>query len=88
MQAIYKYQLTGSGVNEIEMPTGARILSAQFQGKNVCLWALVSVQNKKEVRKFDVIGTGWELEEINLRKYIATVQEDGYVWHIFEAHQK
>jgi hypothetical protein len=42
MLRIYKYQLETTGVQEIEMPQGAIILSLQTQNEVPCIWALVN----------------------------------------------
>lgn len=89
MLTIHKYlcPISGPTSRKIAMPTGAKILTAQFQPDNgLVLWAEVETNNRRTIRCFDVVGTGMELETPSeSRKYIATVQEpDGYVWHVFE----
>ena len=80
---IFKYQLQRGG-QTFQMPSGAQILSAQFQRGELCLWALVDERAKLEMRSFVVLGTG-QPTTLNLR-HISTVQSDdqSFVWHIFE----
>jgi hypothetical protein len=94
MKAIYKYQIAKpenqpSHVS-IEMPVGARILTVQMQGLNMCIWASVDLSPNPEIemRYFRILGTGWEIEEALFEKYtyLGTVQVHGglFIWHIFE----
>lgn len=79
---IFKYIF----MQEIEMPIGAQILTIQKQQNDVCIWALVNPENNTEKRKFETIGTGWEIVQPEKRKYITTLQEMGgsLIWHYFE----
>lgn len=80
MKTIYKYTVVGR--NKIEMPIGATILSVNMQGKDYCMWALVDTERSTESRYFEVVGTGWELDD-NM-SYIGTFFADDFVWHIME----
>ena len=40
MHVIWKYPITNT-VQDIEMPRDAKILSVQYQGDTLCLWAMV-----------------------------------------------
>jgi hypothetical protein len=68
------------------MPAGAKILSVQDQTGVICLWARVWTEAKeKELRTFIIVGTGREFPPSSRPpEYIASVQQDGFVWHIFE----
>ena len=81
MKTIYKYTVTGR--NKIEMPIGATILSVNMQGRDYCMWALVDTERSTESRYFEVVGTGWELDD-NM-SHIGTFFADDFVWHIMEA---
>jgi hypothetical protein len=80
MKTIYKYTITGR--NKIEMPIGASILSVNMQGRDYCIWALVDTERSTEARDFEVVGTGWELDD-NMH-YIGTCYDGPFVWHIME----
>jgi len=99
MKRIYKYQLEVTDQQIIKMPKGAELLSAQFQGKDLCVWALVNLRGSPdyEMREYEfrIFGTGHEIdveiedpgEDFNDErfKFLATVQQFGgdLVWHIF-----
>lgn len=87
MITIYKYYY--NGFEEVTMPQGARILDIQHQDKDIVIWAEIDTHAPIVIRRFEVVGTGHELETPpESRKYIATVQEpSGYVWHVFEILQ-
>jgi hypothetical protein len=84
MKTIYKYIVTGLPLqNKIEMPKGASILSVNMQGADCCMWALVDTESETEEREFEIVGTGWELDD--KLSYVGTCfAKDGFVWHIVE----
>lgn len=86
MTTIHKYPLEVKNHQTILMPTGAQILSVQFQEDQLVLWAIVNDTLHKEGRLIEIYRTGTPFQPLN-RKHISTVQEDcveGVVWHIFE----
>lgn len=84
MKNIYKYLLKITDRQAIGMTVGAEILSVQMQGNRMTMWALVDSDSlKEEVRIFDLYGTGEAMPD-NPGEYIATVQDQSLVWHIFE----
>jgi hypothetical protein len=85
-KTIWKFPLKGPhDYNEIEMPKGAEILTAQVQNKTICLWAMVDPEAPKETRMIEIAGTGTTIiDPDGPRKYIATVQVGPYVFHLFE----
>ena len=84
MKTILKYTLT-NGRNSFSMPKGAVVLSVQEQNNMACLWALVEMSGEIEIRTFETVGTGWEMDNRD-RKYLGTLQLAGgtFVWHVFE----
>jgi hypothetical protein len=72
----------------LEMPKDAEILTVQTQNEKPCIWALVNPENDKELRYFEVYGTGHGIHyDMGIeRKYINTFQlDDGsLVFHLFE----
>lgn len=66
-----------------------------MQGDNLCFWGIVpessmymlNKESKPEdsqyCRTFVVVGTGETFNNINM-KYIGTVQDGLYIWHLFE----
>ena len=84
--AIYKYKLAVTDLQELPLPEGAEILTAQMQYDNLCLWAAVDTNVGKMVnRQIEIIGTGHPIEAAQ-RDYIGTVQIHGgaLVLHVFE----
>ena len=69
----------------IWMPAGAEILTAQEQDGDIYLWALVDPTGYNEKRTFEVYGaSGPLMYPGHKRKYIATVQVNEHVFHVFE----
>lgn len=85
---IWKFQLSPSIKQTIEMPIGAEILSVQGQADQGCIWALVDPDAEKEERIFEVYGTGHDINyDMGVdRKHIGTFQVMGgtLIFHVFE----
>ncbi len=90
MKTIYKYTLDLVDSQVIPMPIGARILNIQVQNGRICLWAIVEIGSRIERRTFVIQGTGNKLcKAVEDRGYyMGTVQNNGFVWHIFEIIEK
>lgn len=84
---VWKFQLT-EPKESIEMPVEAQILTVQTQGGIPCLWALGDPSAPKELRCFEVYGTGHPIhyDMAIERNYIGTFQINGgsLVFHVFE----
>lgn len=83
---IFKYQLETTDVQQVEIQQGAEILCVQTQNEKPCIWALVTPENDKVKRTFEIFGTGFSVPENGIRSYIGTYQlNDGaLVFHCFE----
>lgn len=91
MNTIYKYKVKQEAVTEVEMPRGARLLTAKSLGVHVWVWAIVDTEEKeKEFRKIAVLKTGQEIPvNPDLLTHVETVQfrEGELVLHVFECHE-
>ena len=79
---IHKYPLT-ERITQLMLPYGAQILTAQTQSGIVCLWALMDPARATQRREIEIVGTGWPMDAAE-RRYIGTVQQEVFVWHVFE----
>ena len=88
MKTIYKYKVKQEEVVDVEMPAGARILTAKALGAHVWVWAIADTEVKeREKRRIAVLKTGQEITaNIDLLLHIETVQFGGgeLVLHVFE----
>lgn len=81
-RAVWKFDVSNSVT--LDMPIGAKILSVQAQGAEICMWALVNTDAKTEKRNFVVYGTGYEIPGGRM-SYVGTAQiAGGLVFHVFE----
>jgi len=81
---IWKFPLEVVDVQEVEMPSGAKLLSVDCQQGCLCLWALVDLDRAtKERHLIEIIGIGNPIESHH-RSFIGTVQMGAFVWHIFQ----
>jgi len=78
---IHKYRIKFDTSDYVEMPKGAQILDVQIQYETFCVWAIVDPEQEMVQRKISIIGTG---QKVNGGKYIATIQNSIFVWHIFD----
>lgn len=85
---IFKYRLTITDEQTLQLPLYSRLLAVQFQGEQLCLWALLPVdyeQAATEPRVINLVGNKQPMDA-QRRVYIGTVQQHGgqLVWHVFE----
>jgi hypothetical protein len=83
MKTIYKYLLEITDEQTVSMPMGAQVLSAQMQGIQLCIWALVEVGNVNCDRRVRIFGTGNTVKLDGNWKFVDSVQERIFVWHVF-----
>lgn len=90
MKTVWKYDLSPNDGDSmrvhIEMPVGAQVLTAQMQHSKPQLWVLVDPNASKELRSFQVVGTGHPFEPAPTARYVNTFQMQGglFVFHLFE----
>ena len=75
------------------MPVNAEILTIQMQDNGATIWAIVDNEKQKELRYFEVFGTGHLmpiLDDTEYRVYTGTIQMYGgdLVFHFFELKTK
>jgi len=82
---VYKYPLQWliGAVQKLPIPSEADVLTAQIQGGALVIWASTPVNYKATGRAFKILGTG-NGEVYSNDRYISTVQEGAFVWHVFE----
>ncbi len=84
---IWKYEIgIGDGIQIVDMPFGARVMTAQMQVSTLCLWAMVEPSERLTRRTFIVYGTGHRIGDDDALTYVGTVQVHGgaLVFHVFE----
>jgi len=84
MKVIHKFPLKLTDSQQIKMPERAEILSVQMQGGVPCIWAQVDTDYDLETRLFYIYGTGHRMDDFAVMKFIGTVQEGQFVWHVFQ----
>lgn len=91
MKKIYKEVIT-TNEQTINLPIGAKILTAQVQGPSLCIWYLFDeAVTEKEPRYLKIYPTGCEVDSHTQNLYyIATFQWDGgaLIGHLFEIIEK
>lgn len=82
---IWKFPIGIVDLQNLLMPEGAEILTAQVQEGGLFLWALVNPAAPAQRRVIEILGTGFEIADAE-RKHIATAQmaDGSLVWHVFE----
>lgn len=82
---IWKWLIYATDRQTLMMPKGAKLLDAQMQGGQLCLWALCNQDAPTEPRYLAVYGTGNPMPD-DPGEYLATFQMSGgaLVFHVFE----
>jgi len=83
MKTIYKYPLFITDEQVVGLPEDAHVLSAQMQGDQLFIWALVDTDAKLGQRAVRIFGTGNPVNLDGNWQFAGTVQERMFVWHIF-----
>ena len=83
LQTIYKYALYDS-VTTLALPERAEVLTVQMQGSTPTMWVKVNPGALTEDRVFRICATGQKLLSNEMLKYIATIQNGPYIFHVFE----
>jgi len=85
MKTIYKYGFAEADnegpVSFFQLPTGAEVLACGMQNGGLFLWAKVDTEAPLDIRAFQLVPTGGEVPD---GKFVATVFDAPFVWHIFE----
>jgi len=83
---IWKYPLKVTDIQNVEMPAGARVLSAHVQRDTICVWVLADPAADRVRRQFRIFGTGVPVGEIPMAEFVATVHflRVGLVFHVFD----
>ena len=78
MKKIFKYPLQVIDSQYIMMPEGYEILHIDWQGSQLCMWALVDDMAQESGVLIEIHGTGNPVPyEVTGEKYITTVQDGG-----------
>jgi hypothetical protein len=87
---IYKFPVDITGTQTLMLPNGSEFLTFQVQNEKPFVWVKFNTEceYRLEPRVLMVVGTG---HEFNLAtpsdKYIGTIQQPPFVWHLFERVQ-
>lgn len=86
MKIIYKYKIPFAPAStQLMIHRDAQLLDAQLQEGIIVLWARVDTENTPGPRIITSVMTGEQLtDKTSFSKYIATVQYEGFVSHIFD----
>lgn len=83
-KTIWKFPLTTTDVQTVEIPSDYEILTIQIQDGIAYMWALVSPDVRMIKIVIETFGTGQPMKN-GLRKYIGTLQIPGpLVFHYFQ----
>lgn len=92
MKTIWKFPFQIDDSFKVTMPYGAEILTVQTQGIGMLgqelphMWAIVDPEAHKVARWFRILGTGHDVPNDVVLRYIGTFQmaEGRLIWHLFE----
>lgn len=82
-RVIHKYPLTLTDSQVLEWPIGTKVRAIQMQKDTICVWTEGPAEFEElgsvEVK---IVGTG-QMFDIENFTYMATVQEETLVWHVY-----
>lgn len=80
---VWKYPLELTDVQTLEVPRGARFLSAgKDPAGQLCVWVFVELISAKITRTVRIVGTG-NPTDANRHSFLASVVDGPFVWHVF-----
>lgn len=82
MITIHKYPLRTGAVNKIDLTGFFNVLHIGDQNGNLTMWVEEHIGQAKQIRHFQVYGTGHELTGQD--HYCGTAQINGNVWHVYQ----
>jgi len=84
--AIWKFPLELADDQMFDMPEGAQVLYCAVDPKidQLCLWVRVTPENKKELRRFVIVGTGHPIPD-HVVQYYGSAIAGPFVWHVWSA---
>lgn len=80
---ILKYELKTTNVQSFPMQSH-QVLKVESQGNKICLWVIVDEQSEEREVTFNMLGTGWVIDNISDWHYIGSCQHPPFVWHFFK----
>lgn len=86
-QIVAKYPFKPNDYIAFELPATARLLHVDVQNEQLCLWALVDLDQPTISRRVRMAGTGHQIKEPaeSLRHVSTVLLSDGaLVFHFFE----
>lgn len=85
MRTVHKQVLSAAKTSYL-VPDGAEVLCVQVQGEDACIWYLCDPKQPLTSRTIIILGTGHEVDEKALGRYLGTFQlmEGRLVLHVFE----
>jgi hypothetical protein len=78
---VFKYCIDGKF---LELPVGARVLTAKEQGNDICIWAEVDPSAELETRIFSIVETGKDIPQNASYVGTAFLFNGSYVAHVYE----
>ena len=81
---IHKFPLAIEDVQVVKLPAVHTILSVQDQRGTLCLWVILDDTKPSEHPvRIRIVGTGHPFPDYLKWAFVDTVQQDGFVWHVF-----
>ena len=90
MVTVFKYPIKmETGYTQLmSLPYGATILHVAIQADMLYLWAEVDTERAMEDHMFRVYGTGEKHSPLEHHKYLGTVHDGAFAWHLYELFHK
>lgn len=84
METIYKYHIPIDRETVLEIPGGGgKVLLLDTQGIGLYAWMEVNTEQPRSTRTFRIVGTGHDLATVQGMVHVGSVQQKGFVWHVY-----
>lgn len=86
-KTIWKSTLSLAPSQVLQLPQGAKFLTIQDQAGELTVWYECYPDRASGPRTIVLVGTGHDLPDTHVLRYLATVQQGEFVWHFYETDQ-
>jgi hypothetical protein len=86
MKTIFKYPITITRFQSVEMPDGAKPIHVGLSPDGTpCIWAEVNTENPIINHSVNVVGTGHDITNLTFKRHVGTFLQGPFVWHVYFA---
>lgn len=89
MRTIHKYKLEvreEPQIIEAQLAQGGILHAGLAPAGVLCVWLEIRDDVASVPISFRVVGTGWQMVEMDGFRHVGSVTQGAFVWHVYESH--